>query len=175
VLIHGLSIPSMVFKDVAPVLASKGYRVLLYDLYGRGYSDAPQTVYDTSLYATQLALLMQHVRWEKAGVVGISMVSLIFEYYFGPRLHFHVFRFIFCPFLHVFLGFSCITVWSRILSVVVNSSTSKYPLGRGLYHTLNVLALIPFLRTYSLIYKSCTSTPFALSPSPVFYSRRHFF
>ncbi|KAF7984731.1 hypothetical protein HWV62_11666 [Athelia sp. TMB] len=73
VLIHGLSIPSMVYKNVAPALASKGYRVLLYDLYGRGYSDAPQVTYDTALYATQLALLMQHVRWEKANIVGVSM------------------------------------------------------------------------------------------------------
>lgn len=30
VLIHGLSIPAIVWKDVAPVLASRGYRVLLY-------------------------------------------------------------------------------------------------------------------------------------------------
>jgi len=45
------------------------------DLYGRGYSDAPQTTYDTTLYVTQLALLMQHVKWEKAYLVGVSMVS----------------------------------------------------------------------------------------------------
>lgn len=79
VLIHGLSIPSLVYKDVAPHLSKGGYRVLLYDLYGRGYSDAPAhpTVYDTALYATQLALLMQHVGWEKAALVGVSMVSLL--------------------------------------------------------------------------------------------------
>ncbi|EGN94947.1 hypothetical protein SERLA73DRAFT_187220 [Serpula lacrymans var. lacrymans S7.3] len=73
VLIHGLSIPSIVWKDVAPVLATHGYRVLLYDLYGRGYSDAPQTTYDVSLHTTQLALLMQHIQWENAHVVGLSM------------------------------------------------------------------------------------------------------
>ncbi|KZT29514.1 alpha/beta-hydrolase [Neolentinus lepideus HHB14362 ss-1] len=73
VFIHGFSIPSIVWKDVAPQLAARGYRVLLFDLYGRGYSDAPQTTYDTALYTTQIALLMQHVRWEKAYVVGVSM------------------------------------------------------------------------------------------------------
>ncbi|KAK7445077.1 hypothetical protein VKT23_014939 [Stygiomarasmius scandens] len=73
VLIHGLSIPALIWKDVAPRLAARGYRVLLYDLYGRGYSDAPQTTYDTTLYVTQLALLMQHVKWEKAYLVGVSM------------------------------------------------------------------------------------------------------
>ncbi|KAH0840377.1 Alpha/Beta hydrolase protein [Lanmaoa asiatica] len=73
VLIHGLSIPAIVWKDVAPVLASRGYRVLLYDLYGRGYSDAPDVTYDISLHTTQLALLMQHIRWDEAYVVGLSM------------------------------------------------------------------------------------------------------
>ncbi|KAF5385411.1 hypothetical protein D9757_005387 [Collybiopsis confluens] len=73
VLIHGLSVPAMIWKEVAPSLAAKGYRVLLYDLYGRGYSDAPQTKYDSNLYVTQLALLMQHVKWDKAILVGVSM------------------------------------------------------------------------------------------------------
>ncbi|KAF8076921.1 Alpha/Beta hydrolase protein [Lyophyllum atratum] len=73
VLIHGLSIPAMIWEDVAPTLASRGYRVLVYDLYGRGYSDAPQTTYDANLYTIQLALLMQHLRWEKAIIAGVSM------------------------------------------------------------------------------------------------------
>jgi hypothetical protein len=46
----------------------------LADLYGRGYSDAPQIPYDTALYVTQLALLMQHVKWDKAILCGLSMV-----------------------------------------------------------------------------------------------------
>ncbi|KAK0207113.1 Alpha/Beta hydrolase protein [Desarmillaria ectypa] len=73
VLIHGLSVPSLIWKDIAPQLAARGYRVLMYDLYGRGYTDAPQTTYNTQLYTTQLALLMQHVKWDKAIVVGVSM------------------------------------------------------------------------------------------------------
>ncbi|KAF9265873.1 alpha/beta-hydrolase [Marasmius fiardii PR-910] len=73
VLIHGLSIPGFVWRDVAPGLAKRGLRVMVYDLYGRGYSDAPQTTYDTRLYITQLALLMQHVKWDKAVVAGLSM------------------------------------------------------------------------------------------------------
>lgn len=90
VLIHGLSIPAIIWKDVAPNLAARGYRVLLYgernlavintaysqplDLYGRGYSDAPNTPYTTSLYTTQLAFLMQYLKWDKANIVGVSMV-----------------------------------------------------------------------------------------------------
>lgn len=46
------------------------------DLYGRGYSDAPDVTYEVSLYTTQLALLMQHIRWDDAYVVGLSMVRI---------------------------------------------------------------------------------------------------
>ncbi|KAI0758088.1 alpha/beta-hydrolase [Fomes fomentarius] len=73
VLIHGLSVPSIIWKDITPKLVAKGYRVLLYDLYGRGYSDAPHTTYDANLYTTQLALLLQYVGWNKADIVGVSM------------------------------------------------------------------------------------------------------
>ena len=33
VLIHGLSIPAIIWKDVAPVLAARGFRVLLYGMF----------------------------------------------------------------------------------------------------------------------------------------------
>ena len=114
VLIHGLSVPSIIWKDVAPQLAAKGFRVLLYgewprmirpapenprrrtDLYGRGYSDAPHTTYDVNLYTTQLALLLQYVGWSKADIVGVSMVftvphpaSEILSCIFSGRWHCH--------------------------------------------------------------------------------------
>ena len=52
------------------------FNLLIYpeDLYGRGYSEAPQTTYDTNLYTAQLAHLMQYIKWEKANIVGVSMV-----------------------------------------------------------------------------------------------------
>lgn len=73
VLIHGLSTPSLIFRAIAEILAKNGFRVLLYDLYGRGYSDCPEPPYTAELYITQLALLMQKVNWEKAVIVGLSM------------------------------------------------------------------------------------------------------
>jgi hypothetical protein len=48
--------------------------LMIADLYGRSYLDVPEITYDASLYATQLALLMQHVKWPNAYVGGISMV-----------------------------------------------------------------------------------------------------
>ncbi|KAJ7438795.1 Alpha/Beta hydrolase protein [Mycena galericulata] len=78
VLIHGLSVPALVWAPLVPQLVAAGHRVLLYDLYGRGYSDAPAGVaYDPQLYVTQLALLLQHVRWPRARLVGVSMGGAI--------------------------------------------------------------------------------------------------
>ncbi|KIJ53182.1 hypothetical protein M422DRAFT_64720 [Sphaerobolus stellatus SS14] len=73
VLVHGISTPSLIWRNVGPYLAKNGFRVLLYDLYGRGYSEAPDTPYNPDLYATQLALLLQYVRWDSAHIVGLSM------------------------------------------------------------------------------------------------------
>ncbi|KAK7692379.1 hypothetical protein QCA50_004004 [Cerrena zonata] len=73
VLIHGISVPALAYKNIGPFLAEKGLRVLLYDLHGRGYSEAPKRVLETSDYAVQLALLLQYVGWDSAKVVGFSM------------------------------------------------------------------------------------------------------
>ncbi|KAL7285274.1 hypothetical protein ACG7TL_000368 [Trametes sanguinea] len=54
-------------------MAQNGFRVLVYDLYGKGYSEAPHTTYDWSLFVTQLALLLQYVYWDETHVVGFSM------------------------------------------------------------------------------------------------------
>ncbi|KZV72367.1 alpha/beta-hydrolase [Peniophora sp. CONT] len=88
VLIHGISTPSIIWKDTVSALSAEGYRVLVYDLYGRGYSDAPATTYTPALYATQLATLMQHIKWEKAIIAGVSMgggVATAFHHWF-PHL-----------------------------------------------------------------------------------------
>lgn len=47
------------------------------DLYGKGYSEAPQVTYDPNLFVTQLALLLQFVGWQKSAIVGFSMVRLV--------------------------------------------------------------------------------------------------
>ncbi|KAK7045078.1 Alpha/Beta hydrolase protein [Favolaschia claudopus] len=74
VLIHGLSVPSLIWQPLIPPLIASGHRVLLYDLYGRGYSAAPVgAAYDSQLYVTQLALLLQHLGWERTRLAGVSM------------------------------------------------------------------------------------------------------
>ncbi|KAG8860500.1 hypothetical protein FRB96_003754 [Tulasnella sp. 330] len=72
VLICGLVTPAPVWSALLGYLV-KDFRVLLYDHYGRGYSEAPEMEYTDVMYCTQVALLMQHVGWDKAHVVGVSM------------------------------------------------------------------------------------------------------
>ncbi len=43
------------------------------DLYGKGYSEAPKTTFDATLFVVQLALLLQYIRWDAAHIVGFSM------------------------------------------------------------------------------------------------------
>ncbi|MBQ4826344.1 alpha/beta hydrolase [Leisingera sp. HS039] len=59
VCVHGLTTPSFVWGGVARGLAAMGYRVLSYDLYGRGYSDRPEGLQDSSFFTTQLEQLLQ--------------------------------------------------------------------------------------------------------------------
>ncbi|KAI0669949.1 alpha/beta-hydrolase [Trametes maxima] len=73
VLIHGISTPGITWKEIAPYLAEHGFRVLVYDLYGKGYSQAPHTTFDATLFTVQLALLLQYIHWDTAHVVGFSM------------------------------------------------------------------------------------------------------
>ena len=49
--------------------------ILCIDLYGKGYSEAPQTTYTPALFTTQLALLLQYIKWDNAHLVGFSMVK----------------------------------------------------------------------------------------------------
>ncbi|KAI1428184.1 Alpha/Beta hydrolase protein [Xylaria sp. FL1777] len=58
-LIHGISTSCMTLADIANSLVEKGCRVLLFDLFGRGYSDAPGDLpYDTRLFVSQILLVL---------------------------------------------------------------------------------------------------------------------
>ena len=66
------------------------FLLILLDLYRRGYSDAPQMTYDPNLYTIQLALLMQHLWWDKAAIVGVSMgggIAAAFTAQFPPLVN----------------------------------------------------------------------------------------
>ncbi|KAI9494894.1 Alpha/Beta hydrolase protein [Zychaea mexicana] len=78
VMIHGISTGSPSYDKLARYMADAGHHVLVFDLWGRGYSDAPATYYDEGLYTSQLALLLQKVGWHSdVDVVGVSLGGAI--------------------------------------------------------------------------------------------------
>ncbi|KAI8897338.1 Alpha/Beta hydrolase protein [Globomyces pollinis-pini] len=73
VFVHGISTPAPCLPRLFDILASKGYRILCYDLYGRGYSDSPGTIYNNGLFIVQLANLLQYFDWKGATIIGYSL------------------------------------------------------------------------------------------------------
>jgi pimeloyl-ACP methyl ester carboxylesterase len=73
ILVHGFSVPSYVFDKTTDDLAASGFRVIRFDLYGRGWSDRPDVDYDRELFANQLVELMDTLQIAKADVLGLSM------------------------------------------------------------------------------------------------------
>ena len=59
VLVHGFTTPSHCFDGMFDALAAEAHRVITYDLWGRGWSDAPAAKQNASLFASQLAVREQ--------------------------------------------------------------------------------------------------------------------
>lgn len=73
VLVHGGTVPMFTWDAVSPVLTAAGYRVLRYDMYGRGYSDRPPVTYNRNLYRGQLLELLDKLNLkEPVDLVGYS-------------------------------------------------------------------------------------------------------
>lgn len=78
VCVHGLTTPSFVWGPVAQGLGALGFRVLVYDLYGRGYSDRPGGPQDAPFFIAQLADLLEEQGIEgDVTLVGYSMGGAI--------------------------------------------------------------------------------------------------
>jgi len=78
VLVHGFSVPSFIWDPTFTGLAEKGFRVVRYDLFGRGYSDRPDVVYDQALFARQLYALLDAVGFTAPiNLAGLSMGGAI--------------------------------------------------------------------------------------------------
>ncbi len=78
VCVHGLTTPSFVWGPIAEGLAAMGFRVLVYDLYGRGYSDRPKGPQDPAFFVTQLEELLESQGIEdEITLLGYSMGGAI--------------------------------------------------------------------------------------------------
>lgn len=59
VLVHGFSVPAYIWDSTYIDLVRRGFRVIRYDEFGRGFSDRPDSVYSPSFYRKQLYELIQ--------------------------------------------------------------------------------------------------------------------
>jgi len=74
VLVHGFSIPCFIFDPTFRFLTGSGFRVLRYDLFGRGYSDRPHTRYGIGLFVRQLTDLLDVLCLKSpVNLIGLSM------------------------------------------------------------------------------------------------------
>jgi pimeloyl-ACP methyl ester carboxylesterase len=73
VLAHGFSVPYFIYDPTFEFLTQAGLRVLRYDLFGRGFSDRPDTHYDIDLFVRQLGELLDALGFtEPVSLVGLS-------------------------------------------------------------------------------------------------------
>jgi pimeloyl-ACP methyl ester carboxylesterase len=73
VLTHGFSTPYFIFDTPFDFLVKSGFRVLRYDLFGRGLSDRPVLQYDIHLFVRQLEDLLEAMNFERINLAGLSM------------------------------------------------------------------------------------------------------
>jgi pimeloyl-ACP methyl ester carboxylesterase len=90
VLVHGFSVPGFIWDPTFAFLAQSGYRVLRYDLFGRGYSDRSKVRYDLDLFTRQLVDLLDALEVDRCrALFGLSMggvISADFAVRFPDRL-----------------------------------------------------------------------------------------
>lgn len=72
VLVHGFSIPSYIWDTTFYKAKELGFKVLRFDLYGRGYSDNPEIDYTDELFAKQSLELLDSLQINKLSLVGLS-------------------------------------------------------------------------------------------------------
>jgi len=73
ILVHGFSVPYFIYDPTFEFLTGSGFRVVRYDLFGRGFSDRPDTRYNIDLFVTQLRDLAVALRFTRpVNLVGLS-------------------------------------------------------------------------------------------------------
>lgn len=73
ILVHGFSVPYFIFDPTFAFLTQSGFRVVRYDLFGRGFSDRPEGRYDLDLYVRQLGDLLDALRFTRpVSLAGLS-------------------------------------------------------------------------------------------------------
>ncbi len=91
VMVHGFSVPSYIWDSTFYAAKARGYAAVRYDVYGRGYSDNPDVIYDAALYSGQLKELLDALNLsQKVNLMGLSYGGRIisaFAYQFPERVN----------------------------------------------------------------------------------------
>ncbi|KAI8632366.1 Alpha/Beta hydrolase protein [Xylariaceae sp. FL1651] len=75
-LIHGISTSCMTLTDIANALVEKGCRVMMFDLFGRGFSDTPGDLpHDTRLFLTEILLVLASSPLSWTGNNALSIIG----------------------------------------------------------------------------------------------------
>ncbi len=94
VLTHGFSVPCFIWDPTFDFLTQSGFRVLRYDLFGRGFSDRPRIRYDIHLFVRQLKELLDALKiTEPVHLAGLSMggpISAAFMDKYPERVKSHI-------------------------------------------------------------------------------------
>ena len=89
VLIPGFSVPNFIWDPTFTAFSAAGFRVLRYDLFGRGYSDRPRLRYDRALFVRQLVELLDALSFKQVDLVSLSMggpIAAEFAFRFPKRV-----------------------------------------------------------------------------------------
>ena len=82
VLVHGFSTPSFVWGGLIDNFCKLGFKVLVFDHYGRGYSERPKINYDKELYVRSLRGLLENQNVnQKVHLIGYSMGGPVVGYF----------------------------------------------------------------------------------------------
>jgi pimeloyl-ACP methyl ester carboxylesterase len=74
VLVHGFSVPAYIWDPTFEMLTEAGYRVLRFDLFGRGHSDRPDVDYTINFFAQQVQQLTRELDIATPfDLIGLSM------------------------------------------------------------------------------------------------------
>lgn len=124
VLVHGFSVPYYIWDSTVVGLTNLGYRVLRYDLFGRGYSDRPSVEYNGELYDGQLRGLLDSLRiTQPVDLVGLSFGGFVTSHFVSTHAsRVHTLTFVDPmsqrPDLPAILGFPVIGPWLWDVTVV---------------------------------------------------------
>jgi pimeloyl-ACP methyl ester carboxylesterase len=81
VFVHGYSTPMEMWQDIFQSMAKDNQPCLVYDIYGRGWSDSPSVPMNIDLFVCQLAELLYalNLPYDKYNLFGVSMGGAIIQ------------------------------------------------------------------------------------------------